>query len=417
MIFSKRSSFFRNILTLFTGSVVAQGISFFLSPVLSRIYSVEDFGVFALYASIVSILGVIASGRYEQAVVPAIDNKEAEALYKIANKIAFVFALLLYVPVIFFTDNLVSMLDNEGIRFWLYIVPVGVYVLVRYNTLNMLLVRLKYFRSVAVSKTIQTGTMGSVNLVGGIFYRSPAGLVFGQIVGHLSAIVYLLQVSRKKRVKEKFSLSELFEIMKKNKQFPLKNGISSLLNILSNQLPTVLLAAFFGDIYLGLYALVLKVLNMPVTLIGRSISQVFFQRISEIVAEKKQEYPFIIKMIIRLFLLGILPVIIMFLFGEQMFAFVFGEQWRAAGKIASVFSIFYLFRFIYFSISSYFIVKRKLSLDLRLNLTMFTLLTMALFAGKYLYNDFYATIILFSIAGSVCYLLFLAFIIRTSRKI
>src|SRR5690606_26027213 len=47
----------------------------------------------------------------------------------------------------------------------------------------------------------------------------------------------------------------------------------------------------------------------------------------------------------RLFLIALVPTGILLLFGERMFGFVFGAQWREAGVYAQILSISLLFQF------------------------------------------------------------------------
>ncbi|MEA1954756.1 MAG: hypothetical protein U9O24_10240 [Campylobacterota bacterium] len=70
-----KSEFSRNVLTLMTGTTIAQAIPIAISPILTRIYTLEDFGIFALFIAITAIFGSIANGRYELAIMlPKKDN-------------------------------------------------------------------------------------------------------------------------------------------------------------------------------------------------------------------------------------------------------------------------------------------------------------------------------------------------------
>ena len=73
-----KSEFGRNVLTLMTGTTIAQAIPIAISPILTRIYTPEDFGVFALYISISTIFAVIVTGRYELAIMLPKKNKDAD---------------------------------------------------------------------------------------------------------------------------------------------------------------------------------------------------------------------------------------------------------------------------------------------------------------------------------------------------
>ncbi|SVD81723.1 uncharacterized protein METZ01_LOCUS434577, partial [marine metagenome] len=101
-----RSEFSKNVLTLVTGTTIAQAIPIAISPILTRIYTPEDFGVLALFISITTILGTIANGRYELAIVlPKRDNNALE-LTALSIIITIGFSLLLVILVILFHDSL-----------------------------------------------------------------------------------------------------------------------------------------------------------------------------------------------------------------------------------------------------------------------------------------------------------------------
>ena len=81
--FKLKSEFSKNVLTLMTGTTIAQTIPVAISPILTRIYTPEDFGIFAIYLAITAILGNIVSGRYELAIM--IPKKDEDAINLICN--------------------------------------------------------------------------------------------------------------------------------------------------------------------------------------------------------------------------------------------------------------------------------------------------------------------------------------------
>ena len=110
------SEFSRNVLILMTGTTVAQSIPILISPILTRLYSPEDFGLFALFLGIVSILGSIANGRYEIAIMLPKKDEDAINISVLSFLISFVFSIVLLLIVIFFSDFIVSILGNEEIK-------------------------------------------------------------------------------------------------------------------------------------------------------------------------------------------------------------------------------------------------------------------------------------------------------------
>jgi O-antigen/teichoic acid export membrane protein len=59
------NSFFRNVTTLALGTVISQIIVLASSPLLSRLFTVADFGVLSIFTSISVFFAVLSTGRYE----------------------------------------------------------------------------------------------------------------------------------------------------------------------------------------------------------------------------------------------------------------------------------------------------------------------------------------------------------------
>ena len=66
---SNPSSFATDTLKLVTGTTLAQIISVLASPLVTRLYGPEAYGLLALFNLITSIIGVIACMRYELAIM------------------------------------------------------------------------------------------------------------------------------------------------------------------------------------------------------------------------------------------------------------------------------------------------------------------------------------------------------------
>src|SRR5690606_28082706 len=145
-----KSKFTRNILTLLTGSTLAQAIPIAITPILTRIYTPSDFGVFAIFLAITTILGSIANGRYELAII--LPEKEGDAINIAVLGIAIcgaIFAFLLLL-VILFNNQIVTLLGIEEIGGWLYLVPFSVLFIGIFNILNYLNTRLSLYKNIAI---------------------------------------------------------------------------------------------------------------------------------------------------------------------------------------------------------------------------------------------------------------------------
>ncbi len=74
-----KSEFSKNTLTLMIGSALAQVIPIIISPILTRVYTPEEFGIFALYITFISIGASLVTAKYETAIL--LPKKEENAKY------------------------------------------------------------------------------------------------------------------------------------------------------------------------------------------------------------------------------------------------------------------------------------------------------------------------------------------------
>jgi len=104
-----KSEFSRNVLTLMTGTTIAQAIPIAISPIVTRIYTPEDFGIFALFIAIITIFGSIANGRYELAIMLPKKDEDAINIFALGFIIISVMSLfLLILVVISYSNNFIQ---------------------------------------------------------------------------------------------------------------------------------------------------------------------------------------------------------------------------------------------------------------------------------------------------------------------
>ena len=183
-----QSAYARNVLTLMTGTSLAQAIPIAISPILTRLYSPEEFGCFALYMAVALIASVLVTGRYELAILLPRQDRDAlhiAALAIMALSIAISAVLLLVV--LFFAQPIAVLLGDAALAPWLYWVPASTLLLGLYQSLNYWSNRKAQYKRLAISRTVQSGSAalaqlgigyagsGAVGLVGGANNRAGAG--------------------------------------------------------------------------------------------------------------------------------------------------------------------------------------------------------------------------------------------------
>ena len=102
----KTSEFFRNVLILSSGTALAQLIPLIIAPFLSRIYSPEEFGRLALYLAITQILGSLATGRYELAILLPKEERKGVQLTLLSIFISVAVSLIALIGVLFFHSEI-----------------------------------------------------------------------------------------------------------------------------------------------------------------------------------------------------------------------------------------------------------------------------------------------------------------------
>lgn len=422
----KKNEILKHILILVQGTVIAQLIGVAMQLILRRVFSVSDFGIIALYASIVGVLAIVASGRYEMAIVLPKDDDNARTIFRISLVFSLLFNVGLLIVLLFTGGWLLDIiLINElidpaeisnvnTIKYLIYCVPVGVFLMTLFNSFNYWFTRDKRYKDLSRSKIIQSVGQNGTQAVLGYTSSGFFGLFFGIVLGLFTSVVFLFF---KDSTMFKGDRSKTKENLKEYRDFPFKSAPSGLVNMLANQLPNFFIFGFYGAEILGVFDIITRVLNIPLTMIGVSVSQVYYKKISDDLNDEKEIGSYVKRSTFRLFLVMLPPMILIFFFGEELFAFFFGEDYRLSGQLAAYFSVFFLVRFVYFSQSTLFSAIRKIGIEFRQNLIFLLSQLTALLIGYYHYNDFITTFKLLALSGFICYSFFIVVLIRSASKV
>lgn len=354
-----KSEFSRNVLTLMTGTTIAQAIPIAISPILTRLYTPEDFGVFALYMSIASILAVLATGRYELAIMLPKKDEDAVNIAALSIVISFFVSFIVFLIVFIFNSEITTLLGNDKISNWLYFVPITVLLTGIYQSFNYWSNRKKQYKRLATSRIVKSGATGTTNIGLGFSGFGASGLIVGGIAGQVIATSILAQmVCKEDRNKFKeIRRIKIFALIKKYKKFPIFNLPNALIDGLRLSGVSILIAKFFTTATLGQFSLAWKMVQTPMSLIGSSLSQVFFQKIS---SSNKMELNLIVKkFIIKAFIIALPIFLIIYFFAVDIFIIVFGENWRLAGEAASIMTPWLFLNFLSGPMANVFIVLNK----------------------------------------------------------
>jgi O-antigen/teichoic acid export membrane protein len=344
-----KGKFGRNVTVLAGGAILGQGITLAASPVITRFYDPSDFGVLAVYASIVGVVYVIASWRYELAMPLPEDDRIAINVAALSTGLLLATSVSFGALVLLFGDALVSWTNTPVFARYLWLLPVGIFLAGLYQVLNFWAVRRGNFKMIARTKFNQSFGQAIIQVCAVFVVAGPLGLLAGDVAGRVSGSGTLLIKFLKddKALLRFVSFNVLKEIATRYVKFPLYSGSSALLNNAATLLPAILLAGFFGPKTAGWFALGQRVINAPLSFVSLSVSQVYMNEAARLAREDRPAFKELFtKTARRLFAVGIVPIAILALGGPWLFGIVFGESWSNAGVFLRILAVMLVFQFV-----------------------------------------------------------------------
>jgi O-antigen/teichoic acid export membrane protein len=342
--------FARNVAVLAGGTALGQGLVVVFAPLLSRLYSPADFGNLAIYSSVLSVLSVVVSLKYELAIPLPKEDSSAYSLMALSMLLAFVTTACVAGLMWGFGPSVVAWAGLPSFEGYLWLVPLGLFGTAIYQTLSYWSVRKKAFETIARTKVRQNVGMVSVQLVTAFLAHGALGLLVGDIAGRFLGSGTLaggleLEQARKTHWRDVRSVARTYA------RFPEVMLWAGLSNILAMQIPFFLLPKFFLLEKVGMYFFAYRILALPVTLLSAAVSQVFFAEIAQ--ASDSQKMRETTQSVADLLLTIGLPLYLgLLVIGPRAFSLFFGVVWTGAGQYAVWLAPMLILRLVGSSLSS-----------------------------------------------------------------
>jgi O-antigen/teichoic acid export membrane protein len=392
----------KNIFSVVVGTVLAQIIPVLISPVLTRIYTPEDFGVFAIYMSIVTISVTVASFRYDLAIFIPKNLDDSKRLVILSIFISCIFSIIFFIALLFLMQNLFTKFNLASLGGWLLTVPIIVLFISIYQIYTQWLNKIKNYNYLNFYRILNSGSISFLNILFGFLKLKDVGLILSSFI--TQAILATVSLYNIKSFFKFYNYSRIKILVSKYINFPKYTLPSTLGGEIASQMPTILLGYYFNQTIIGYYLLATKIITLPFTVIGNSIATVYRQEAIEEFNLNGNCKNLYIKTFKKLFFIGIIPVLILLFWGEFFFTFYFGSQWKIAGKIASYLSVMVFFQILSSPMADtiLFINGQKIDFLLQFARLLFSILSFVI--GGFLQN-YELAIILFTITYSVYYIL------------
>lgn len=333
----KNNILFKQIGTLASGVAIAQIIVFLSQIILRRLFTIEVFGAYDIYYSIINVATAFVTLRYENAIILTKYNNIAVNLVSVSIFFTFIFSLVLFLFIYLFTDFTIQIL-NFPIKYshWLYFAPLSVLLFSIFQIINNWLIRNQQFRVSSANKIIRRFFEGVTQIIGGLATKNIALLV-GDLIGNFSNVIYGSFMLKKSNFKISFIRKKyLFYSITKYKEFPLYNLLPNLLNTLSLALPVFIISFLYSSKEVALFNFSRQILLIPTALLAGSIAQVVYRKVAELKNQNQSVLKTIKGTALPLFLFAVAEIIFFVFFGKAAFSLLFGEKWAFSGSLSSI---------------------------------------------------------------------------------
>jgi len=333
----RSGSFLRHLAILGSGTALAQAIPILASPILTRLYSPDDFAMLAIFMAVVGIFTPIICGKYEVALVLPKSQVQAQHLLGIALYFTFIISLILAIAFAFSGPDLLSFLHADKLGRWIFAVPVAMLLTGIFTAANYYANRNKDYSLMSKARVVRALLTTSIGIIAGILGSHFSGLLTGFFAGLACASGYIIIRYRMLPIIRLLKWSKAKKLLLcKYRQYPIYDGATGLLNGLTLSLPVIFLSRYFPESVVGYFSLVLRVSLTPVSFISASVSQINLKKVVDLINNGKSPIPFLLKLTALLTTIILVPSIVIIVWGPKLFALIFGSTWETAGEYARI---------------------------------------------------------------------------------
>lgn len=402
--FKPKSEFTRSVLTLMTGTAIAQAIPIIISPIITRLYTPSDLGSLAVFLSVTVILSTIATGKYELAINISKIETHSNLLVITSIFSAIVFSIVISCFLITYKVSGINIQFLTSLGVWIYYIPVSIIFTGAYLAFNYWHIRKKYFIKISSNRVYQSSVNGFFTVFIGYITGGSLGVFLGEIFSRiLVTFLHAYRFLKEFRSKDKLFL-KIIATMKKHTRYPLFMMPGSLLNIGAKEVPMILFSALYSQSFVGLIVLSQRVISAPLGIVTAAFSESLLQKFTSEINIHGNCYNPYKKALIFLALAGIIPAILFFLIAPRLFAFVFGNDWKEAGTIVRILIPFYYIYMTSGTLNIVFIAAGKHKLSLFLQIIFFVMTISSILLSYMLYKDSYTSLYFFSFANSLYFI-------------
>ncbi|UNK05621.2 oligosaccharide flippase family protein [Psychrobacter raelei] len=399
----------RNVLIVASGTAAAQIIALILMPIITRLYGPESYGKLGVFITVITILTPISTMALPSAIVLPEKDSESRAIARLSLIIALLVSTILSLVFIAANDLLVNLSTFQNLGNLIWFLPLALLFTSCQDVYTQWIIRKKEFKDlskVSVSHSLLNyGTQALIGFKYPFTYILIAIHTIGIFVRALMLYYFSKDIRSTSLKSDRNSKPSALRILRKYYDFPMYRAPEMLLSAISQGMPVILLSTYFSLTIAGFYTLTRTVLAIPINLLGSSIQSVFYPHFNEAVLNNSKTTSLLMKPTLTLLYVGLVPLVLTIFFAPFAFSLVFGDEWYEAGKYAQWLSIWFLFTLVsrpsisaipVFKLQGWLLIFELISTIVKI---------LALFIGYYYFNNPIVAISLFSITGSLAFLI------------
>lgn len=406
--FANPDSAARHVSLIAGGTVLAQAIGILTMPIVSRIYSPGDYGIMAVYTSVLAILTELSGFRYYLAIPLPKDERYAKALVALSLGIQGTFVLLLSILLFFGGEFILAKLSMQQLVPYRLLIPFGLLGAGTYIVLTQWAIREKLFPTIARTRITQSLSGAFAKIALGLIGIRPIGLLIGAIIAQGGGITTLARSLLRKKGFPRPKKSEVRRVALRYRKFPMYGTFSGVLITTGGRIANLVFVALYSTQVVGLFAMAQQLLGIPSTFVGHAIGQVFIQRGS--IAKREGDLTSLFAKTSRtLMQIGFFPILLSSCLAPYVFSWILGEQWARAGVFAGIISPWIAINFVYSPLSHIFSILERQKTGLLFEFVHLPLRIGSLYVGAR-WGSEEVSLFLFMLVNSGVYLMKLAYL-------
>ena len=393
--------FAKNVLVMSLAPIITQLLSITITPIITRIYSPDSFGLASLFGSIVMPIAIIANLGYSPSIVAAESDEDATNLFTLNIVITIIVVFSSVIILLSIHTYEYRWVNNIAIHKYAWLMPIAVLLHGFYMSIRYWCIRTEKYTSLSTSKIAQFISENGVLIFFGLLgCRTGLLIIISGFVGSIASLFILAKSSTKKLINILVYPPRFLSIKmvaKKYSKYPRYILFNDFASRISSLLPIYILALYFSQKNVGYYALGLRVINAPMNFIGNSIGEVFFQNASQNYHNINLKVSLLLEYLIKV---GLPVFLFVGLFGRGIYIILFGEMWAMAGIFSQILSLLLFIKFITLPASYLVLILKKQEWTVYLNGSIIISSTVSLIIGG-IYYDIFLALSLYSITNSI----------------